>query len=75
MGDRLRKARERQNWTQAMLAERAGVSRVQIARIEAGIAGKRPMPATVESLAQALGVRVAWLRTGERPMLSDADKE
>ena len=65
IGDRLRSARERKVWSQSELAERSGVAKVTITRIESGWSGKRPYPKTLRRLAEALGVDPAWLRDGE----------
>jgi transcriptional regulator with XRE-family HTH domain len=51
---RLRDVRQRRALTQQQLAERAGVNRVTIARIESG--KDEPFPTTVRKVADALGV-------------------
>jgi transcriptional regulator with XRE-family HTH domain len=51
---RLRDVRQRKALTQQQLAERAGVNRVTIARIEGG--KDVPFPTTVRKVADALGV-------------------
>ena len=51
---RLKDVRQRKALTQAQLAERAGVNRVTIARIEGG--KDEPFPTTVRKVADALGV-------------------
>jgi transcriptional regulator with XRE-family HTH domain len=51
---RLRTLRLRRALTQQQLAEKAGVSRPTIARLEAGL--DDPYPTTVRKLADALGV-------------------
>ncbi len=51
---RLRDVRQRKALTQQQLAERAGVNRVTIARIEGG--KDEPFPTTVRKVADALGV-------------------
>jgi transcriptional regulator with XRE-family HTH domain len=51
---RLRDVRQRRALTQQQLAERAGVNRVTIARIEGG--KDEPFPTTVRKVADALGV-------------------
>jgi len=51
---RLKLLRERKALTQAELAERAGISRITVARLEAGV--DEPRPATTRKLAAALGV-------------------
>lgn len=51
---RLKATRERKALTQQELAQKAGVNRVTIARLESGV--DQPFPATVRKLADALGV-------------------
>lgn len=51
---RLKNVRQRKALTQQELAERAGVNRVTIARLETGV--DQPLPGTVRKLAVALGV-------------------
>lgn len=52
---RLRQWRERKAFSQQELAERAGISRAALSRIESGQA--EPHPRTVRKLAHALGVQ------------------
>lgn len=67
----LKVVRERRALTQQQLAERAGINRVTIARLEGG--HDQPFPTTVRKLADALGVEPAELmvlphgRDGEQP--------
>src|SRR5712692_2884225 len=56
---RLRSVRQRKALTQQELAEKAGVNRVTIARLEGGV--DEPRPATLRKLAAALGVEPANL--------------
>lgn len=51
---RLKLVRERKALTQQQLAEKAGVNRVTITRLEHG--NDQPFPTTVRKLADALGV-------------------
>ena len=51
---RLKDVRQRKALTQQQLADRAGVNRVTIARIEGG--KDEPFPTTVRKVADALGV-------------------
>ena len=51
---RLRMWRERKALTQQQLAEKAGVTRVTVARVEASL--EEPYPTTVRKLANALGL-------------------
>lgn len=54
-GDRLKARRESRGWTQEQLAERSGVTRDKVAKIETGV---RRMTATDAAyLAQAMGMR------------------
>jgi len=58
-GMRLKRLREKRGWTQQVLAEKVGVARVTIARIEIG--NRRPSLELVERLAKALKVKVGDL--------------
>ncbi len=58
-GMRLKRLRENQGWTQRKLAEKVGVARVTIARIEIG--NRRPSLELLERLAKALKVKVGDL--------------
>jgi transcriptional regulator with XRE-family HTH domain len=69
---RLRSVRQRKALTQQELADKAGVNRVTIARLEGGV--DEPRPATLRKLAAALGVepvtlmgRSAETRASEQP--------
>lgn len=57
----VRAERLKQGLTQPQLAERAGLSRFTVSRIETGV--RKPMRATVTVLALALGVTPAELQT------------
>jgi transcriptional regulator with XRE-family HTH domain len=61
---RLRAIRERKALSQQELADRAGVSRVAIVRIENG--ASEPYPSTVRKLAAALNVEPHELMEPER---------
>src|SRR3954470_14387477 len=54
-GNRLKRLRETAGLTQAQLAERAGMHRFGVAKLERG--ERQPSWATVQTLARALGVR------------------
>jgi uncharacterized protein len=56
----LRTARRRANLTQAQLAERAGLSQAEVARLER--AGSNPTAATLERLLRATGHRLELRR-------------
>jgi transcriptional regulator with XRE-family HTH domain len=60
LGQRLRRFREDRGWTQAALAEHAGVSKPYLSELEGG-AGRRPSGQILLKLADALGVTVADL--------------
>jgi transcriptional regulator with XRE-family HTH domain len=60
LGQRLRRYREDRGWTQAVLAEQAGVSKPYLSELEGG-AGRRPSGQILLKLADALGVTVADL--------------
>lgn len=55
-GDRLRELRAARGLTQAALAERVGLHRVALAKLEAGVGKQGPTWQTVVALCQALGV-------------------
>ena len=54
LGQNLRAARGKREWTQEELSERSGVQAGEISRIEAG--KRDPRVSTVEKLARAIGV-------------------
>jgi len=56
---RLKALRERKGWTQELLAQKAGIGRSHLARLET--ARQDPTLSTLEKLAKALGVRVSRL--------------
>jgi transcriptional regulator with XRE-family HTH domain len=58
-------AREAAGLSQQDVADAAGVKQSTIGNIEAGI---RKRPRELLRIAGALGVRAAWLQTGEEPM-------
>lgn len=66
LGNRLALARKAKGQTQAELAEKAGLSRATIAKIEAGDAD--PKLSTVSDLAKALDVSPMWLVMSEEDM-------
>jgi len=55
VGQRIREARDARGWSQGELAERCGLSRPTIARIEAG---QHVRMGTLEKVARALGLTV-----------------
>jgi transcriptional regulator with XRE-family HTH domain len=59
MGKRLKRLRVAKRMSQAMLAERAGLSREYVNRLEAG--QQDPSLTTISALAKALGVPVTAL--------------
>jgi transcriptional regulator with XRE-family HTH domain len=60
LGKRIRHARERRNFTQDGLAEKAGLSRIYIAKLEGGDR-KAPSLDALERIAKALGVKLVDL--------------
>jgi transcriptional regulator with XRE-family HTH domain len=52
----LRQLRRLRGWTQAQLAEAAGVTRVTIQKLERGV--REPRPSTMVAVARALGVEI-----------------
>jgi len=66
--ERLRAARRESGLTQAQLADRSGVSRVTIARLETGSAGDVRV-ATIVGLCAALGLEMSAMRSGSRQAL------
>lgn len=63
LGERVASVRGRRMWTQARLAEEAGVSPTTVSGIESGRIG-RPHFGTVRKLARALGVEAEELASG-----------
>ena len=59
MAARLKALRDRKGLTQVQLAEKSGVSRTYLARLESG--RQDPTLSTLEKLAKALGVKVGRL--------------
>jgi transcriptional regulator with XRE-family HTH domain len=64
-GERLRRLRLGEVWTQEDLAGHSGVPVVTISRLETGWEGQSPRPSTVKRLANALGVSARYLMFGE----------
>jgi transcriptional regulator with XRE-family HTH domain len=62
IGNRIRQAREEQDWTQDQLADAVGVSRSAVAQWETGRAGQ--VTANLTRVAAALGVGVEHLMYG-----------
>jgi transcriptional regulator with XRE-family HTH domain len=58
-GMRLKQIRNKKGWSQAMLADKLGVTREYLARLEGG--RHDPPLSTVEHLAKILGVRISKL--------------
>jgi transcriptional regulator with XRE-family HTH domain len=65
---RLRRARRQRSLTQAALAARSGISRVTIARVEAGSARDVRL-GTITRVCEALGLEVAAVPSGGEPAL------
>lgn len=69
LAERLKTAREEKGvlWTQAHLGMVAGVSTGTIGNIESGARGSKKPPASLNPIADALGVNYKWLAYGEEP--------
>jgi len=65
IADRVRKAREFSGLKQLDLAERVGMARTSLARIEQG--KSEPRRTTLIAIAFATGVSLDWLEYGETP--------
>jgi len=63
-GERLERMRRRRLMTQADLAAKAGISLIQVARLE-NQATANPRASTIRALAEALDVDPAWLLFGD----------
>ncbi|MCI0457573.1 MAG: helix-turn-helix domain-containing protein [Gemmataceae bacterium] len=61
LGSRLVRLRSRRGWTQQQLANVAGLSRVQVARLETGVRGQAIRLHTLQRLAEALEVTLEEL--------------
>ncbi|WP_039046568.1 XRE family transcriptional regulator [Plesiomonas shigelloides] len=61
LAERLKLAREKQEMSQAQLAEKVGLSQQSVAKIEKG---ETTQPRKIKELAQALGVSQKWLQLG-----------
>jgi transcriptional regulator with XRE-family HTH domain len=64
-GLRIKQAREEKGWSQAKLAANIGVTNGAVGAWEIGI--KSPRHALASKLAEALGVPMEWLLTGNEP--------
>jgi transcriptional regulator with XRE-family HTH domain len=60
LAQRLRMARAYRGWTQTYLAQRAGVHKMQISKLERGII-KETSTGTLRALCQALGVSPSYI--------------
>lgn len=56
LGGAVRAARERRGWTQAALAELAGLERTYLTDLEAG--RRNPSVRTLEKISKALGIKL-----------------
>ena len=65
LSDRVRKAREHSGLKQVELADRVGMARTSLARIEQG--KTEPRRTTLIAIAFATGVDLDWLQNGETP--------
>ena len=72
LGTNLRKLRNRRNWSQMELAEKADISMNFLSEIERG--NKWPYPDTLQNLATALDVEVFELFRGEADIGNNNEK-
>lgn len=73
VGDTIRRARQALGWTQAFLAEQAGISPNYVARLERGELG--PSLFVARSICEALGISVdALVRDPEAPSSASANR-
>ena len=70
--DRLRKAREVTGLDQGQFAEVAGISRQTVSNYESG--AREPRGLYLRAWAEASGVNLLWLETGEAPSDDDSDE-
>ena len=68
LGANLRKFRNRRNWSQMELADKADISMIFLSEIERGL--KWPHPGTLQNLAAALNIEVFELFKDETNMKS-----
>lgn len=67
MGQRIRRLRKAKGWSQTDLAERSGLARATIARLELARGRERlPSFSTLEGLARAFDITLDELVTGKR---------
>jgi DNA-binding XRE family transcriptional regulator/quercetin dioxygenase-like cupin family protein len=59
LGCRVRAMRESREWTQELLAEKAGLSKAYLSRLEAG--DRQPSLSAISSIAKAFGISIAAL--------------
>ena len=71
ISDRVRKARETSGLKQEELAERTGMTRTGLARIEQG--KSNPRRSTLILISFATGVSLNWLETGKTPTTPGSD--
>jgi len=67
--DRIRLAREQAGLSQRALAKMMEMNHASISILEAG--KREPTPRTLKGIAEATGVNLEWLKTGEGPMLPE----
>lgn len=73
VGERIREIRKARRITLADLGSRVGIAAASLSRIESGV--NNPADRTVKLVAQELGVREEWLKTGEGDPAAGADRE
>ena len=72
MKDRIKEARRHAGLSQRDLARLTEINNSSIALIETG--KRTPRPATLKLIADATGVSLEWLKTGEGPMCPEGDQ-
>ena len=70
--DRIRLAREQAGLSQRALAKVMEMNHASISILEAG--KREPTPRTLKGIADATGVNLEWLKTGEGPMYPEKGK-
>lgn len=73
IGERIKQARKSKKVTLVDLGAKIGISASSISKIEIGI--NNPADRTVKLIAQALGVREDWLKTGEGDPDAGVDRD
>jgi len=72
LGTRIRQLREKKRWSQFALAKKSKVSTTTVQRIETG--SDKVAYGTLFKIANALGVSVDYLKTGQEPKTPELDE-